>query len=368
MMDFRSPCLLCVLTLCCASCRDTAGALMKPSLPSSAVSAPVSAVSPTLPTGPSPAARQQFVADIARQYGLEPGAIGQVLDQAVLLQPILDAVSHPAEQSKPWSEYRPIFVNPQQISAGQQFFKAHATALREAQQRTGVPAEMITAIIGVETRYGRSTGRYRVLDALYTLAFAYPPSPDPDQADRQAQRQRYFRDELGQFIVLCQEDSLPITQVMGSYAGAMGLGQFMPSSYRTYAVDANGDGRRDLFVADRDLFESIANYFKVKGHWQPQGLIAVPARVDPQAVPLSVHGLSTEYPLSILSAHGYHAKGPVIVGQLASPIQLDGATGTQYWLGFHNFYAITRYNGSPMYAMAVFQLAEAIAGRSIPAE
>ncbi|HHW4680624.1 MAG TPA: lytic murein transglycosylase B, partial [Xylella taiwanensis] len=250
--------------------------------------------------------------------------------------------------------------------SGRKFLASNKMQLKQVEATTGVPAELIVAIIGVESSYGTSPGKYRVLDALYTLAFRYPRSGDPNKLKREVQRELFFRDELGQLFALSKEEGLDVATLTGSYAGAMGMGQFMPSSYRQYAVDGDGDGKRNLFTNKEDMFASIANYFQQKGGWLRGGLVAVPATLTPGYQEFTPSDWIPRYTLTELAARGYHANAPVTDDTTATPISLDGAAGKQYWLCFQNYYAITRYNPSKMYAMAVFQLSEAIAGRALP--
>jgi len=230
-----------------------------------------------LETVPQATAQAHFVRDTAVRYGLNPAFIEATLAQAQVRQPIIRAMSRPAERAKPWHEYRPLFISQARIDGGKRFLAQHRAALAQVQAQTGVPAEIIVAIIGVETHYGANTGNYRVLDALYTLAFYYPRSGQADQLEREVRRELFFREELAQLFDLVQRERLDILTLKGSYAGAMGMGQFMPSSYLDYAVDGDGDGRRDLFNNYADIFASIANYFVKKGGWVRGGVIAVPA-------------------------------------------------------------------------------------------
>ncbi|MBW3551259.1 MAG: lytic murein transglycosylase B [Proteobacteria bacterium] len=239
-------------------------------------------------------------------------------------------------------------------------------ALAKVEAETGVPAEIIVSIIGVETSYGGNTGSYPVVDALYTLAFAYPRTGEAAKADRENRREAFFRGELAQLFALGQEQDLDITTLKGSYAGAMGWGQFMPSSYREFAVDGDDDGRIDLFGSTDDVFASIANYFVKKGGWVRGGPVVVRAQRDPDAQDLEPEGLEPDMRLAELGALGYRPATPVAPDQTAVLLNLDGVDGMEHWLGFRNFYAITRYNISKLYAMAVYQLAEAIAGRENP--
>ncbi|WP_433853640.1 lytic murein transglycosylase B [Stenotrophomonas nitritireducens] len=316
---------------------------------------------------PFETARANFVRDTAARYRIEPAYIESVLAQAQIREPIIAAMSRPAERVKPWNEYRPMFISQARIDGGRKFLATHRDALQRVQDRTGVPAEVIVAIIGVETSYGANTGNHRVLDALYTLAFKYPRSGDPEKLEREVRRELFFRDELAKLFELGALEKLDITALKGSYAGAMGMGQFMPSSYLDYAVDGDGDGRRDLFNSHDDVFASIANYFVKKGGWLRGGTVAVPATLDAGREELNPVDWTPTLGLDALAASGYHPVVPVrAAGATATPITLEGSAGKQYWLGFQNYYAITRYNLSKMYAMAVFQLSQAIAGRELP--
>jgi membrane-bound lytic murein transglycosylase B len=320
---------------------------------------------------PFAVARAEFVRETAARFQLDPVMIEATLNKAQFRDSIVAAMSRPAERVKPWSEYRPIFISQARINGGRTFLNQNRTRLEQVQARTGVPAELIVAIIGVETSYGANTGRYSVLDALYTLAFRYPRSGDPGRLEYEARRERFFRDELAQLFALANEEGLDITQLTGSYAGAMGLGQFMPSSYRQYAVDGDGDGRRDLFGNLDDVFASIANYFLKKGGWVPGGQVVARAELLPGYEEFNPSDWRPTYTLMDLAARGYRPVEPVTAAAAtatATPVSLDGISGKQYWLGFQNYYAITRYNNSKMYAMAVHQLSQAIAGREIPPE
>lgn len=308
----------------------------------------------------------RFIAETAAAHGLDADMLRATLAQAQTKQGIISAMSRPAERVKPWHEYRPMFISQARIEGGRQFLAEHRQALAEVEARTGVPAQIIVAIIGVETSYGRNTGNHRVLDALYTLAFNYPRSGDPARLDREIRRAAFFRDELAKLFVLARDEQLDLLTLQGSYAGAMGMGQFMPSSYLDYAVDGDGDGRRNLFTSRADVFASVANYFVKKGGWQRGGLVAVPATLAAGAEEFNPQDWSPRWSQSALAQRGYQASVAVPATATATPISLEGAAGKQYWLGYQNYYAITRYNISKMYAMAVFQLSEAIDGRELP--
>jgi membrane-bound lytic murein transglycosylase B len=287
------------------------------------------------------------VAETAKASGREPADIQSWLAQARYQQSIIDAITRPAE-SKPWKDYRPIFITPARIDQGRAFFAAHRDELMKVQADTGVPAEIIVAIIGVETSYGRVTGNYRVLDALYTLGFYYP------------RREEFFRSELSQLFTLAAEEKFDLGSLKGSYAGAMGWGQFMPSSYRGYAKDGDGDGHRNLFTSLPDVFASVANYFVGYG-WQAGQPAFVEARADTGAAAFVPDDFKAKYSLADLAARGYRPVDASAPDLPATLLTLEGATGSEVWIGYPNFYVLTRYNRSPLYAMAVFQLAREIA-------
>jgi membrane-bound lytic murein transglycosylase B len=346
-----------------------------PQQPTTSTPAPVAppAAAPA-PTPPAPVppqlrdisvARAQFVRDTAAKYGIDAATIESALAKASIRDSVIAAMSRPAE-AKPWSAYRPIFLTPARIDGGRAFVAANREALAREEARYGVPAEIVTAIIGVETSYGGNKGSYPVIDALYTLAFFYPRSGDPAKLARENQREAFFRDELGQLFALGKETGFDITTLKGSYAGEMGWGQFMPSSYRQYAVDGDGDGRRDLFGNLDDVFASIANYFVQKGGWQRGGPVMVPATRD-GAADYNAESIDAMEPLSAFAARGFRTDQPIAPDAPANLIRLDGAAGPEYWLVFNNFRAITKYNTSRLYATAVYQLAEAIAGREVGA-
>lgn len=333
---------------------------------------PVPAVPVTTPAPPPAAthirdfslARAEFIRGTSKRYGIPEASIEGVLAKASIRDSIINAMSRPAE-AKPWSDYRPIFIQPKRIDGGRAFLAEHRIELKRAEAKYGVPAEIITAIIGVETSYGGNKGSYPVIDALYTLAFAYPRTNDPAKHARENQREAFFRDELAQVFALGKGEGFDITTLKGSYAGAMGWGQFMPSSYRDYAVDGDGDGRRDLFNNLDDVFASIANYFIGKGGWQRGGPVMQRAVRAAGAADFNADKIELDQTLASLAALGYRPAKP-LAGNPSAPvtlITLDGANGPEYWIIHNNFKAITKYNTSRLYASAVYQLAEAIAGR-----
>ena len=313
---------------------------------------PLAPASVTDPPIPQAQRIDAFVDYTARTYGVDPQAIRAELAQAVFKQNTITAISRPAEAVRPWRDYRPIFLTDARINGGKAFYAANRDALERVAASTGVPAEYIVAIIGVETSYGRITGNTRVLDALYTLAFGWP------------KRAPFFAGELAQLFALGKDEGIDVSTLTGSYAGAMGWGQFMPSSYRNWAMDGDGDGHRDLIHNTSDVFASIANYFVVHG-WQRGGPVVARATRDATAADFIPESLDPVYPLAALAQRGYHPQGGQPLAEGATLITFDGDAGREYWLGYRNFYVITRYNHSPMYAMAVQQLAQAIRGSAV---
>jgi membrane-bound lytic murein transglycosylase B len=283
----------------------------------------------------------------SRRPDLTAERIDAVLNGAVKQQGIIDAMTRPAE-AKPWHQYRPIFLTAQRIDGGVRFWREHAALLEPVAARYGVPPEVIVAIIGVETAYGANTGRWRVLDALATLAFHYPP------------RAPYFRGELKRLFLIEDRLPQPIDQVKGSYAGAMGLGQFMPTSYANWAVDHDDDGAIDLWNDDGDIFASVANYFVAHG-WEPGRPVADAARVGPDARAIRPEGFEPVYSVGQLAQWGYHVPMDRDADLPATLLRLDGTGGDEYWVTYRNFFVITRYNRSPLYSLAVWQLAQEIA-------
>lgn len=290
----------------------------------------------------------EFVDEMVQQHGFTAEEINQWLSKAQKRQPILDAIARPAEKSKTWKEYRPIFIVPMRVTNGVKFWAEHREVLTRAEQEYGVPAEIIVAIIGVETNYGRNTGSWYVIDALTTLAFDYPP------------RAPFFRSELVNYFILTREQKHNPLEFKGSYAGAMGYGQFMPSSYRNFAVDFSGDGFTDIWNNPTDAIGSVANYFKKHG-WQTGKAVVVPAKLTKaRNTLLSNESFNKVVPPSINVSEwkkaGVAPTGRVARNTPAIAIEFDGIKGLEYWFGLQNFYTITRYNRSPMYAMAVYDL------------
>jgi len=292
----------------------------------------------------------EFVSEMNSEHGFDTEWLNGLFADAEAKQKILDAISRPAERTKPWHEYREIFITPKRISAGVAFWREHEKLLDRVERQTGVPARMIVAILGVETFYGRITGGYRVIDALSTLAFLYPP------------RAKFFRSELEQFLLLTRESAVDPLAATGSYAGAMGAPQFIPSSFRAYAVDANDDGRIDLWTDWEDVTASVANYFREHG-WKAGEPIAVTAAVEGFDGEPGKNTLKLTDTVKSLQQRGFSFTTSLGDTAGTMPIVLEGSTGPEHWVGFNNFYVITRYNRSAMYALAVFQLGEAVAAK-----
>jgi membrane-bound lytic murein transglycosylase B len=289
-----------------------------------------------------------FVDEMVQQHGFTAAEINQVLSNAQKRQPILDSIARPAEKSKTWKEYRPIFIIPMRVTNGVNFWNENREALARAEKEYGVPAEVIVSIIGVETNYGKNTGSWYVIDALTTLAFDYPP------------RAPFFRSELVNYFILTREQKHNPLEFKGSYAGAMGYGQFMPSSYRNFAVDFNGDGFTDIWNSPTDAIGSVANYFKKHG-WQAGKSVVVPAKLTRARDKVLANNDFNKVVPPQLNVSDWKKVGVAPLTQLAADfpaiaIEFEGAKGLEYWFGLQNFYTITRYNRSPMYAMAVYDL------------
>ncbi len=298
--------------------------------------------------------------EIASDRNLDPAWARQALAQARYMPAVAKAIAPPAVGvAKNWAAYRARFIEPKRIAAGVAFWLANHDALQRAEQQTGVPPEIIVGIIGIETLYGQTLGNYRVLDALATLAFDFPASHP-----RAAERSAYFRDELAQFLSLMARSAQDPTRARGSYAGAMGLPQFMPTSWARYAVDFDGDGKVDLFTSAADAIGSVAGYFKAFG-WQPG--LATHYAVSLDAATVNMDTLLAPDILPTFSVASFQANGAQLAGEalqhggkLALIELQNGDAPPRYVAGTDNFYAITRYNWSSYYAMAVIELGQAV--------
>ncbi|MBK5931940.1 lytic murein transglycosylase B [Halochromatium salexigens] len=295
--------------------------------------------------------REAFIHEMVARHGFERAELMTLMEDARYQQAIVDAMDRPYE-GKSWGAYRALFVTPERIAGGRRFLAEHAPLLSQAERTYGVPAAVIVAIIGIETNYGATLGQHRVLDALSTLGFAYP------------RRAAFFRKELEEFLLLSREEAVDPSAVHGSYAGALGKPQFIPSSYRAYAVDFDGDGRRDLWDSDADVIGSVGAYLSEHG-WVPGEPVASPATLrGPLDDKIEVGGKRPVVPsLSVaeIQAAGVEPAAALDPSAQAALIELD-REGAEYWVVLDNFYAITRYNHSNLYALAAYELSRAIAG------
>ncbi len=294
-----------------------------------------------------------FVEDMAAKHGYARVQLRELLGSVRFRPSIIRAMSTPGT-ARPWFEYRNRIVEPTRIEAGVRFWLANTQALERAGREFGVPAEIIVATIGIETLYGRNTGSFRVLDALATLAFDYPP------------RAAFFRGELEEYLLLSRESGLDVGRVRGSYAGAIGIPQFLPSSYRKYAVDFDGDGKPDLVGSVADAIGSVANYYQKSG-WQ-SGATAI-LRIDMGEADIGsllAAGYKPHAPAKELRKRGLAVPASVHDDTEAAVFKVEGESGPELWLALNNFYVITRYNRSVNYAMAVHDLAQEIKSRAKP--
>lgn len=284
-----------------------------------------------------------FAKGVATRHGLDAADVSRLVGDARFQPRIVQLMDRPAE-AKPWVDYRAIFITPPRIVGGVEFWSAHEDTLARARAQYGVPEEIIVAIIGVETKYGANTGSFRVLDALATLAFGYP------------RRAEYFSKELENFVLLTRDNGLDPLALQGSYAGAIGIPQFMPSSYRAYAVDFDGDGKADLAGNPVDAIGSVANYL-ARHDWADGAPVTLRADVGGGA---PATDRRPQRQVAELKAIGVTPMGPAEDSAKAAVLKFEAADGAEYWLGFQNFFVIKRYNNSNFYAMAVSQLASEI--------
>jgi len=292
---------------------------------------------------------KQFIDLMVEEHAYDRAKLESVLSGAESKESILAAISKPAERTLEWEGYRNIFLKDERIKLGAQFWREHESELSRISEETGVSIEILVGIIGVETYYGKITGNYRVLDALATLGFDYPP------------RSKFFLSELEQFLLLVREEGMDATDATGSYAGAMGRPQFMPSSYRAYAVDSTDDGKRDIWNNWSDVIGSIANYF-VRHKWnRGEAVVAAATLGDQWSGEVPENTINPKETIGSLSRQGVLFSTTLGDDQKSQLVTLQGADGTEYWVGFHNFFVITRYNRSVMYALAVHQLGQEVA-------
>ncbi len=296
---------------------------------------------------------QQFAEEVAARHDLNPDEITRILADARNLETLIrPKFQYSAEATWPWHRYRKNFLSRRRVENGLKFWERHATLIEQAERQFGIAQEVLAAVVGVETNYGKRPGKIRVLDSLYTQAFHYP------------ERKRFGRTQLEDFLVLAVHERLDPLTVKGSYAGAMGQPQFIPSSYRVYAVDMDGDQRRDLWDSDADVIGSVANYFARHG-WKAGAPVASPATgvTAEHKAWISLENSRPKPPkirIAELRAAGIRIADDYADELPASLIQLSTPNGSEYWVGLHNFYVITRYNHSNLYAMAVYQLSQEI--------
>jgi membrane-bound lytic murein transglycosylase B len=291
-----------------------------------------------------------FIDEMISAHDFNRDALRAVLSQAEIKPSIIKKISTPAERTLTWAEYRKIFITKERVNAGVTFWRENREMLNRINKETGVSIEMIVGIIGVETYFGRITGNDRVLDALATLAFEYP------------KRSKFFRNELVQFLILTREEDIDATVPIGSYAGAMGRPQFMPSSFRAYAVDATGDGKRDIWNDWADVSGSVANYFLEHG-WRASEDVVSQATLSGQwkgPVPEPKNTLKASNTIESLSEQGVVFATNLCADSKGELLTYEGAAGAEHWVGFHNFFVITKYNRSTMYALAAHQLGQEI--------
>lgn len=293
---------------------------------------------------------RRFIDELVNDHGFDRAYLNRLFAGAERLDNVLESIAKPAEKTLNWKQYRPIFVTEKRASRGRDFIREHRATLERAEKEYGVPMEIIAAIIGVETYYGRITGKYTVFDSLTTLGFDYPP------------RSRFFRSELKQFLLLSKEEHIDVEDMTGSYAGAMGMPQFISSSYRRYAVDFDGDGKRDLWNSIPDVIGSVANYFSEHGWQRGQGVV-YPVKVSDTSIVRDSNSLKPYDTVANFMKQGVVLSGmdgseKIAADDEATLLKLYGKRGDEYWLGLKNFYVITRYNHSDMYALAVYQLSQ----------
>ena len=291
---------------------------------------------------------EKLMDELVIEHGFDEQYIKSIFAKVNYLPKLIDSISKPAEKTKTWPEYRAIFITPARIAAGVVFTTKHETLLKRASKETGVPISVLVGILGVETSFGRIMGRYKVIDSLYTLTVGYPP------------RSKFFRQQLINLFYLVREQNIAIESVKGSYAGAMGAPQFIPSSYRTFAVDGDGDGLIDLFDNWNDIIMSVANYLKVNGWHNQEDILAKTNFVDSLIKEYASKGLKPKFTIAELKKAGVNFNTTLHEESPAQIIELEGDNLTETYIGFHNFYVITTYNRNVMYALSVILLGQKI--------
>jgi len=294
-----------------------------------------------------------FIDEMVEEYEFDRAALSAVLAKAQVKQTIIRKISTPAERTLTWTEYRKIFITKERTNVGVTFWRENKEMLERIELETGVAIEMLIGIIGVETYYGRITGKDRVIDALATLAFEYPPRYD------------FFRKELKEFLILAREEEIDPTEPMGSYAGAMGRPQFMPSSFRAYAVDSTGDGKRDIWNNWADVAGSVANYF-LAHRWRVGEEVVAQATLSSDwsaPIPKPSNTLKATDTVESLSKQGVMFVTNLSADSKGQLLTYEGDAGIEHWVGFHNFFVITKYNRSVMYALAAHQLGQLVSAK-----
>jgi membrane-bound lytic murein transglycosylase B len=301
---------------------------------------------------------EELITELVEEHGFDEQYVASIFNQISYLPQLIENISKPAEKTKTWEEYRSIFITPKRIAAGILFSNQHKELLARVENETGVPKNILLGILGVETSFGRIQGNYRVIDSLYTLVAGYPPRSD------------FFKKQLIHLFYLSREQNLPIESIKGSYAGAMGAPQFIPSSYRDFAIDGNSDGKIDLFNSWDDVLMSIGNYLEKNG-WRSNENILSEASLAHDVTDAkngTLNDLSDYFSKAIKPNHsieelknaGFIFSTSLPNNSRAQPIYLEGSSKEKSFIGFHNFYVITTYNRNVMYALAVYQLGESI--------
>jgi membrane-bound lytic murein transglycosylase B len=291
---------------------------------------------------------EKLMDELVIEHGFDEQYIKSIFGKVNYLPNLIDSISKPAEKTKTWPEYRAIFITPARIAAGVVFATKHQTLLNRASKETGVPISVLLGILGVETSFGRIMGRYKVIDSLYTLTVGYPP------------RSEFFRQQLINLFYLVREQNIAIETVRGSYAGAMGAPQFIPSSYRNFAIDGDGDGLIDLFENWDDIVMSVANYLKVNGWQIQQDIFSEATLSDLSKKKYASKGLKPKFTVAELKQNGLNFNTTLHGESPAQIIQLEGNNITETYIGFHNFFVITTYNRNVMYALSVILLGQNI--------
>ncbi len=300
---------------------------------------------------------QEFIAKMHKEHGFDASIVSRWMEGVKQQKTAIEAISRPAEGVLTWGKYRKIFMTDSRISKGVKFWNENADLLNRAEKEFGVPAEFLVAIIGVETYYGKRAGNYLVLDALTTLGFDYPI--ENTTRERRDARETFFRKELKEFLLMTREEKVDPRVLKGSYAGAMGMPQFIPSSFRHYAVDFDGNGVRDFWNGSADSIGSVANYFKKHG-WKKGQPVASRASVEALSRKLGSKKMKPHTTVAEYKKEGVKPIDHFSDSTPATLLKLTGTQGDEYWMTLNNFYVITRYNHSPLYAMAVYQLSQAV--------